>query len=626
MADNKNIEAKFKAVPVPDKPTKIDQKNSITKKLVDDEVLTTSVDMSAITTLTQVTDDREKLYTIFDEMCADTLISSALDIYADNATEYNSDNKVLWVTSDNRETEQLGNRLIEQFGLNESAWSDIWALCKYGDLYYETFRKSETEEKKVGKQNLLDNSHEIDDDKTMLVEDVVVNIHKEDDVLDEYIQRVVNPANIFDLQKRGKTVGYIKTPNVEQARTKYTSYSLYQYKTNEKDTELYDGTKFVHISLSNPASRGLEQVQLFMNNDAISSAKTKKERNKITESYTYDVKRGKSIFYDIYKSYRELKLLEDSVLLSRLTKSSIVRVLGIEVGQAGKTQTQQVMQRVKQMVEQKAAFDVEGGLNEYNAPNPIENIIYVPIRDGKGGITPTQIGGDVNVGQLTDLDFFNNKIFAGLKVPKPFLGYMDDNAGFSGGESLAKVSSSFAKTIKRIQNAYTIGIKTLLNIFFLDKGLGSKVNTFEVHMVSPSTIEDNERKESLSSSVDIVNNAMNMFNDVEKPSDKLKLLKVLLKEHFSSSELEEQLQKIIDEMEKKPEEDNKKDINKDLEGVKNDLTHREKPTQTNSQPSTPQEQEMAQNEPENDVLPSVSELNIDLADNDAVNQELGGEE
>lgn len=626
MADNKNIEAKFKAVPVPDKPTKIDQKNSITKKLVDDEVLTTSVDMSAITTLTQVTDDREKLYTIFDEMCADTLISSALDIYADNATEYNSDNKVLWVTSDNRETEQLGNRLIEQFGLNESAWSDIWALCKYGDLYYETFRKSETEEKKVGKQNLLDNSHEIDDNKTMLVEDVVVNIHKEDDVLDEYIQRVVNPANIFDLQKRGKTVGYIKTPNVEQARTKYTSYSLYQYKTNEKDTELYDGTKFVHISLSNPASRGLEQVQLFMNNDAISSAKTKKERNKITESYTYDVKRGKSIFYDIYKSYRELKLLEDSVLLSRLTKSSIVRVLGIEVGQAGKTQTQQVMQRVKQMVEQKAAFDVEGGLNEYNAPNPIENIIYVPIRDGKGGITPTQIGGDVNVGQLTDLDFFNNKIFAGLKVPKPFLGYMDDNAGFSGGESLAKVSSSFAKTIKRIQNAYTIGIKTLLNIFFLDKGLGSKVNTFEVHMVSPSTIEDNERKESLSSSVDIVNNAMNMFNDVEKSSDKLKLLKVLLKEHFSSSELEEQLQKIIDEMEKKPEEDNKKDITKDLEGVKNDLTRREKPTQTNSQPSTPQEQEMAQNEPENDVLPSVSELNIDLADNDAVNQELGGEE
>jgi len=166
----------------------------------------------------------------------------------------------------------------------------------------------------------------------------------------------------------------------------------------------------------------------------------------------------------------------------------------------------------------------------------------------------------------------------------------------------------------------------LLNIFFLDKGLGNKVNTFEVHMVSPSTIEDNERKESLSSSVDIVNNAMNMFNDVEKASDKLKLLKVLLKEHFSSSELEEQLQEIIDEMEKEPEADNKKDINKDLEGVKNDLTRREKPTQTNSQPSIPQEQEMAQNEPENDVLPSVSELNIDLADNDAVNQELGGEE
>ena len=48
--------------------------------------------------------------------------------------------------------------------------------------------------------------------------------------------------------------------------------------------------------------------------------------------------------------------------------------------------------------------------------------------------------------------YYQDKFFGGLRVPKQNFGVTNDNAGFSGGESLSIISSRYAKMIKRIQN------------------------------------------------------------------------------------------------------------------------------------------------------------------------------
>ena len=78
--------------------------------------------------------------------------------------------------------------------------------------------------------------------------------------------------------------------------------------------------------------------------------------------------------------------------------------------------------------------------------NPIENNIYFATHGGQGNITIEAVGGDVDVKNLADLDFWNNKFYSAYGVPKQYYGWTDDAAGFNGGTSLAILSSSFIIT------------------------------------------------------------------------------------------------------------------------------------------------------------------------------------
>ena len=81
-----------------------------------------------------------------------------------------------------------------------------------------------------------------------------------------------------------------------------------------------------------------------------------------------------------------------------------------------KEQIGPLLTRIKQMIEQKTSIDVGSNFGEYTNPGPAENIIYIPVHDGKGAITPQDIGtGEVNPGSLADIDYFKNKLFGCLR-------------------------------------------------------------------------------------------------------------------------------------------------------------------------------------------------------------------
>ena len=107
-------------------------------------------------------------------------------------------------------------------------------------------------------------------------------------------------------------------------------------------------------------------------------------------------------------------------MLNRLTKSAIVRLLQVEVGDMPKEKVQLQLQKVKQLIEQKTAIKESKAMSEYTDPGPIENNIYVPTHNGIGALTTSQIGGDVDVKSLADLDYFKNKYFG---APNRYLPY-----------------------------------------------------------------------------------------------------------------------------------------------------------------------------------------------------------
>jgi hypothetical protein len=101
-----------------------------------------------------------------------------------------------------------------------------------------------------------------------------------------------------------------------------------------------------------------------------------------------------------------------------VTKSSIIRIISVEVGDMPKESIGPHLMGIKNMVEQKASISVGKSLTEYTSPGPVENNIYVPTHEGVGNITTSEIGGNPDVKSIVDIDYYQNKLFGALRVPK----------------------------------------------------------------------------------------------------------------------------------------------------------------------------------------------------------------
>lgn len=445
------------------------------------------LDSEAIQKFRTLSNNRQEKYAEYEEMLSDATIAASIEMYADDSTQYNfRTGKILWVESEDADIAAAGNRLIDVLNLNEKAWRHIYSLCTYGDLYLRIYRDGDSSDY----SDLLNGGGGKTEIKT--------KVQDESRHMEEYLEYIDDPATIYDLQLKDKTAGFVRLRTSDTKSNDYIYNGISINSLTLDNVNLYDRRSFVHISLSESIDRNPELL-------ALTDPET-------SETTVYKVKTGKSILADAYESSQTVKLLEDSMMLSRLTKSALVRILQIEVGDMPKPEVESLLRRVKNMIEQKMALNKHNGeVHSYNSPGPMENIIYVPTKDGKGAITPNNLGGDVNIKDIVDLEYFNNKKLSALKIPKQYLNY-DSPEGLGNGTSLTKLSSRYAHTIMRIQTAYTMGITNILNLFFLDKKL-DYINKFTVKMVSPSTIEDSERDEQMSTRIDHVSSILDLVSE-----------------------------------------------------------------------------------------------------------------
>lgn len=496
--------------------------------------INSTIDLSGINSLSQQATTRNEMYNIYDTMCEDGQISAVIKTYAEDATQRNTEGNIVWATSNDSNIAYLINYYIDSLNIDKNIYKWAYSLCKYGELYVRLYRESEYEDAIFGKKN------------RNLTEDVKIKAFKKNDKYAHYVEMVTNPAEMFELTKFGKTVGFVKSPvdGVIVRSQNNIDFMNYAYKFKRNDITIYPPTEFVHAAIEDNVSRYEESVNIFLNDSDYDSD---------SNAYSYTVKRGQSLLSNVYKIWRELQLLEASVLLNRVTKSSIVRLVNVEVGDMPKENVAKTLMGIKQMIEQKAAINSGSGMTEYTNPGPIENNVYVPTHDGVGAISTTQIGGDVDVKSLADLEWYLNKLYGSLQVPKNFFSQNDDAAGFNGGQSLTIISSRYAKTVKHIQNILTQLLKDIFNLILLDKGLDSYINNFEVHIQPPVTQEDIDRMENQSSKVQLSRDIMDMLSDIEDRPARLKILKSLLKNIVTDpdiiTELDDQIELSIAEKE-----------------------------------------------------------------------------
>lgn len=535
--DDSLYNKKIEPIATPEPQIGIDTDNNLLYDVIDASSVN-QVDISKLQSFTSVSRTRNELYDTLDYMAQDTTLASVLETYAEDATEMNDNGAIVWCEADDPNISKYITFLLNSLNVDKNVFKWTYSLCKYGDIYLRLYRESEVEDRFFSKKEDEVNNKR----KNALNEDVNIRAYSKSDRYVHYLEMAPNPAQCFELTRFGKTAGYIKTkvqPNNAQndVLNSTSMFNNYRFNYDSGDVDLFPATEWVHGCLEDDSSRTPETVELF----------TQDELEEDTTSYT--VRRGQSLLYDSYKTWRELMLLENSVLLQRITQSSIVRVIGVEVGDMPKENVQAHLMNIKHLIEQKAALNVGNNMSEYTNPGPIVNNIYIPTRNNQGVLSTQQIGGDVNIGELVDLNYYEDKLFGGLRVPKQYFGRVDDAAGFSGGTSLSIISSRYAKMIKRIQNVIIQMLTDAINLILIDTSNETYINKFTLRMLAPTTQEEVDRRDNLSNKIGLVGDIMNSLAEMEDSTIKLKILKTLLSDTLNNPEVISLIQDQIDILE-----------------------------------------------------------------------------
>ena len=134
---------------------------------------------------------------------------------------------------------------------------------------------------------------------------------------------------------------------------------------------------------------------------------------------------GRSVLEQIYKVFKQKELLEDSILIYRVSRAPERRIFKIDVGNMPSHLAMAFVERVKNEMHQRRIPTVTGGGTNimdasYNPLSINEDYFFPQGADGRGSSVETLPGGQ-NLGEIDDLKYFNNKMARGLRVPSSYL-------------------------------------------------------------------------------------------------------------------------------------------------------------------------------------------------------------
>ena len=300
--------------------------------------------------------------------------------------------------------------------------------------------------------------------KAKLYEDELVNIKR---VIKGrwYAELLGSGSNIYTLRSRGKILAYIDRNNVNQ---------------------IIDGRYIVNFSNNTGKNRVTFEVGDQFDN--------------IAQKKIFTLSRGESYLENSRIAWQVLSALEDILLLTRMTRSILYRIFSVEVGQKGNKETKQILDALKSRIKIDETVNVRDKLyNSELKQVPLGDSIFIPTRNGIGVIDVKVVGGDVNLRDAIDLDYFKDKLFAGLKIPKSFLGFEQDLPGGLGNTSLTRMDIRYGRTVKRLQSILAEGLKDLCDLYLRmtrPENVYQELPAFKVVFTSINTSEDAERIES----------------------------------------------------------------------------------------------------------------------------------
>jgi hypothetical protein len=189
-------------------------------------------------------------------------------------------------------------------------------------------------------------------------------------------------------------------------------------------------------------------------------------------------------------------LLEDTLIIYRLEIGGRHRIFYVDVGGLSHEQSLSTVRRYQRMFGKKEFFNPQTGewTSRFNPLNLTADIFWPIRKDSQSRIE--YLGTDPNVAAIVDIDYFRNKLFASLRVPKAYVGGEEYSSARFG---LSQIDISFARLTKRLQRSVISGLTRLIQIHLAIRGLNpmDPNNAFTLQMASPSSLDQEQRMEAM---------------------------------------------------------------------------------------------------------------------------------
>ena len=401
--------------------------------------------------------NRIERYNQYEQMDMDSEINAALDILAEFMTQKNLANgtpfdlKFHETPTDNEVSivkEQL-QQWVKLNELNSRTFKIIRNTLKYGDQVFvrdpENFKLYWTEMSKVVR--VIVNESEGKKPEQYIVKDINVN-------LQNLTVTAVNTTDTYinHPQVGGPSGSYI------QPQTPYSGGSRFARSQNES---AINAEHVVHISLT----EGLDIYWPF----------------------------GNSVLENVFKVFKQKELLEDSIIIYRVQRAPERRVFKIDTGNMPSHMAMAFVERIKNEIHQRRIpTQTGGGANMMDATyNPLaimEDYFFPQTADGRGSSVDVLPGGQ-NLGEITDLRFFTNKLFRGLRIPSSYLptGVDDGTQAVTDGRVGTALIQEwrFNQYCKRLQSLIVDKLDAEFKLFMRWRGINIDSQLFDLVFEEP---------------------------------------------------------------------------------------------------------------------------------------------
>jgi hypothetical protein len=377
---------------------------------------------------------RVQIYADYDAMDTDAIVSSALDIIADECTLKNEQGEVLQIRSSDENIQKiLYNLFYSVLNIEFTLWAWIRNMCKYGDFYL----KLEIAEK-FGVYNVIPFS--------------AYNIIR---------QEGYNPSNPNEVRFKYDPLGALGT----------TSGFSSAY-NNEDPGVYFDNFEMAHFRL--------------------------------TGDVNY-LPYGRSYLEPGRKLFKQYTLIEDAMLIHRITRAPERRTFYVNVGAIPPNEVENYMQRMINKMKKTPLIDHNGQYNlKYNQQNLLEDF-FIPVR-GNDQSTRIDTAKGLEYNAIEDVQYFREKLFAALKIPKAFMGYEKD---LTGKATLAAEDIRFARTIERLQRIIISELTKVALVHLYANGYTNEsAANFSLSLTNPSIIYEQERVALFKEKVALAKDAM----------------------------------------------------------------------------------------------------------------------